>query len=52
MRQVASALAKAAEQGVIHRDIKPENILLTRRRRGESGRLRAGPDHPRRPATT
>ena len=29
MRQVASALAKAAEQGVIHRDIKPENILLT-----------------------
>jgi serine/threonine-protein kinase len=29
MRQVASALAKAADQGVIHRDIKPENILLT-----------------------
>jgi serine/threonine-protein kinase len=29
MRQVGSALAKAAERGVIHRDIKPENILLT-----------------------
>ena len=29
MRQVASALAKAAEQGVVHRDIKPENIMLT-----------------------
>ena len=29
MRQVAAALAKAAEQGVVHRDIKPENILLT-----------------------
>lgn len=29
MRQAASALAKAAEQGVVHRDIKPENIMLT-----------------------
>ena len=29
IRQVASALAKAAEQGVVHRDIKPENIMLT-----------------------
>jgi len=29
MRQVAAALAKAADQGVVHRDIKPENILLT-----------------------
>ncbi len=29
MRQVAAALAKAAEQGVVHRDIKPENIMLT-----------------------
>jgi eukaryotic-like serine/threonine-protein kinase len=30
MRQVAAALTKAAEQGVVHRDIKPENIMLTR----------------------
>ncbi|MGW8257235.1 MAG: serine/threonine-protein kinase [Thermoguttaceae bacterium] len=29
MRQVASALSKAAEVGVVHRDIKPENILIT-----------------------
>ena len=29
MRQVAAALAKAAERGVVHRDIKPENILFT-----------------------
>jgi serine/threonine-protein kinase len=29
MRQVASALSKAAEVGVVHRDIKPENIMLT-----------------------
>ncbi len=29
MRQIASALAKAAEQGVVHRDIKPENIMIT-----------------------
>lgn len=28
MRQVASALVKAAENRVTHRDIKPENILL------------------------
>jgi serine/threonine-protein kinase len=28
MRQVAAALAKAGEQGIVHRDIKPENILL------------------------
>ncbi len=28
MRQVASALHKAAEQGIVHRDIKPENIML------------------------
>jgi serine/threonine-protein kinase len=30
LRQVTSALARAAEQGVVHRDIKPENIMLTR----------------------
>jgi serine/threonine-protein kinase len=29
--QVASALQRAAELGIIHRDIKPENILLTRK---------------------
>lgn len=28
--QVAAALQKAAEQGIVHRDIKPENILLGR----------------------
>jgi serine/threonine-protein kinase len=31
MKQVASALARASEAGIIHRDIKPENILLTRK---------------------
>ena len=30
MRQVAAALVKAAEQGIVHRDIKPENIMLAR----------------------
>ncbi len=30
MCQVAAALSKAGEAGVIHRDIKPENIMLTR----------------------
>src|SRR6185436_21181258 len=28
--QIASALAKAHNSGIIHRDIKPENIMLTR----------------------
>ncbi|MBX7106011.1 MAG: serine/threonine protein kinase [Gemmataceae bacterium] len=31
MRQVASALQRASEVGIVHRDIKPENILLTRK---------------------
>jgi serine/threonine-protein kinase len=31
MRQVASALQRASELGIIHRDIKPENILLNRK---------------------
>ncbi|HMP60653.1 MAG TPA: protein kinase [Gemmatales bacterium] len=31
MRQVAGALARAAEIGIIHRDIKPENLLITRK---------------------
>ena len=29
LAQVGSALARAAEQGVVHRDIKPENLLVT-----------------------
>jgi serine/threonine protein kinase len=30
MRQVAAALVKAAERGIVHRDIKPENIMIAR----------------------
>lgn len=31
MRQVAGALMRASELGIVHRDIKPENILLNRK---------------------
>jgi eukaryotic-like serine/threonine-protein kinase len=30
MRQVAAALCKSAERGIVHRNIKPENIMLGR----------------------
>jgi eukaryotic-like serine/threonine-protein kinase len=30
MRQVAAALHRASQQGIIHRDIKPENIMLAK----------------------
>lgn len=31
IRQVAAALQRASELGIVHRDIKPENIMLTRK---------------------
>lgn len=35
--QVASALARTHQMGVIHRDLKPENILLVQRKTGAMG---------------
>ena len=34
-RQIASALVRAHEQGVVHRDLKPENVMLVARDGGE-----------------
>ena len=31
LRQVAAALQRASEIGIVHRDIKPENIMITRK---------------------
>jgi len=31
MSQVAAALQRASENGIVHRDIKPENILITKK---------------------
>ena len=53
VRQVASGLAAAHEQGIIHRDVKPENILISQA--GEAKVADFGisrPAHDDRPALT
>ncbi len=49
LRQVASALQKAASEGIVHRDIKPENIMLARSgevKVADFGLARVQGDHP------